>query len=48
MSIRIDDEGIKNITSNTTVDDFISNRVVPTERIYIEGITSGRLITSQV
>lgn len=48
MSIRIDDEGIKNITSNTTADDFISNRVVPTERIYIEGITSGRLITSQV
>lgn len=48
ISIRVDDEGIGKIEEGTTIDDFISNRIVPTDRICIEGITSGRLTTSQV
>ena len=52
MCIRVDDsifnaEGESKIV-NRDIDDFMSNRIVPTKRIMIEGITSGRLLTSQV
>jgi len=41
------DEGESKIL-NRDIDDFMSNRIVPTKRIVIEGTTSGRLLTSQV
>jgi hypothetical protein len=42
------DETGKSKIKDALIDDFISNRVVPAERINIESITSGRLLTSQV
>lgn len=48
MCMRVDDEALKTLNPNAPVDDFMSNRVVPNKRIVIEGITSGRLLTSQV
>ena len=47
MCIRVDDEGVGKIEGKI-LDDFISNRILPTKRIFIEGITSGRLTASQV
>lgn len=52
MCMRVDDsifndEGESKIL-NRDIDDFMSNRIVPTKRIVIEGTTSGRLLTSQV
>lgn len=48
MCMRVDDESLETLNHDAPIDDFISNRVVPTERIKIEGVTSGRLLTSQV
>ena len=52
MCIRVDDsifddEGRSKLNGQP-IDNFISNRVIPKNRIFIEGITSGRLLTSQV
>ena len=47
ICIRVDDEGVGKIEGKI-LDDFISNRILPTKRIFIEGITSGRLTASQV
>ena len=38
----------ESILQGRNIDDFMSNRLLPTKRIIIEGITSGRLLTSQV
>lgn len=46
LCIRVDDKA--EVDEGAKIDDFMSNRVVPTERITIEGTTSGRLLTSQV
>ena len=52
ICMRVDDsifneEGESKLQGRS-VDDFMTNRLVPTKRIMIEGITSGRLLTSQV
>ena len=47
ICVRVDDEGVGKIEGKI-LDDFISNRILPTKRIFIEGITSGRLTASQV
>ena len=52
ICMRVDDsifDGNGNsILQGRNVDDFMTNRLVPTKRIVIEDITSGRLLTSQV
>lgn len=46
ITLRVDDEGYTN--NSTNVDDVINNRIVPRSRVYIAGVISGRLRTSQV
>lgn len=52
ICMRVDDSIFdrngNSILQGRNVDDFMTNRLVPTKRIVIEDITSGRLLTSQV
>lgn len=60
ITLRVDDDGVdqyKEYTKdqqtgisnmNMDPDDLMNNRIMPQERVYIDGIITGRLITSQV
>jgi len=47
ICMRVDEEGSSKLTT-AQLDDLINNRIVPTERIFIDEVISGRLLTSQV
>lgn len=47
ICMRVDEEGSSKLAT-AQLDDLINNRIVPTERIFIDEVISGRLLTSQV
>lgn len=45
---RVDKEYDNQHGTNVQIDDFINNRIIPTNRVRIEGVIQGRLLTQQV
>lgn len=45
---RIDGDSDSLHNTDVQIDDYINNRIIPTERVSIEGVIQGRLLTSQV